>query len=232
MKPSLKLLPTSLVLLAFLVLLAAANLARAQVAATGSIEGRVINVTNGQYLNKARIAIAGATIETLTEVDGRYVLPRVPAGEVVVVAFYTGFDPVTTSVRVERDKVATADFSMSHMGQGPMTLSPFVVAETREFNAQAIALNEQRFARNIRSIVTSDEHGDIGEANVAEIVKFIPGMSVNYSGGIVATSVTLRGLPPTTTSVTMDGGPVSSAGITATQRDFDLSTFQAANALA
>src|SRR2546425_880663 len=46
--------------------------ARAQMAATGAIEGRVLNVTNGAYLENARVTIDGTTQQAFTNNFGEY----------------------------------------------------------------------------------------------------------------------------------------------------------------
>ncbi len=52
----------------------------AQSAGTGTITGRVMNVSNGAYLPKAQIRVAGTTLSTLTNDFGEYTLRNVPAG--------------------------------------------------------------------------------------------------------------------------------------------------------
>jgi hypothetical protein len=69
-----------------LVLFAATLIApgRAQSAATGSIEGRVLNTTNGAYLNNARVTVEGTTLQAFTNEFGEYRLSDVPAGAATV----------------------------------------------------------------------------------------------------------------------------------------------------
>ena len=50
----------------------------------GTIQGRVLNSTNGTYLNNARVTIDGTAIETFTNEIGEYRLSNVPAGTVAV----------------------------------------------------------------------------------------------------------------------------------------------------
>ena len=57
-----------------------ASPAAAQATARGTIEGRVLNTRNGEYLEKARLTIEGTGIETFTDSSGQYRFTGVPAG--------------------------------------------------------------------------------------------------------------------------------------------------------
>jgi hypothetical protein len=48
---------------------------------------------------------------------------------------------------------------LTETGDGPIKLDAFSVVAERETNATAIALNEQRYARNIKSVVSTDALG-------------------------------------------------------------------------
>jgi hypothetical protein len=74
----------------------------------------------------------------------------------------------------------------------------------------ALAMNEQRYAPNIKNVVAIDEYGDRGDENIGEILRFLPGVALNDSGQ-VPNEVTLRGFPANTSGVTIDGGAVMGA---------------------
>src|SRR5687768_9850874 len=57
-----------------------------------TITGRVQNSVTGQYLNNARVSVRGTTVVALTDQTGTYRLVNVPAGALVLEAFYTGLD--------------------------------------------------------------------------------------------------------------------------------------------
>lgn len=209
----------------------------AQIAPSGTIEGHVTNATNGQSLHRARIVLAGSALETFSDDNGDFRLVNVPVGDLQVSAAYSGLDTKVTTVRVNSAQIAHVDFILSS-GQrsaaedASVILDPLIVSENREVNAQRLSINEERYAANIKSVSSAEEHGDIGESNFGEFIKYLPGISVNYSGGVIPTDVTVRGFPPSATQITMDGGEIASAGVANTNRQFDLSTFQVANNLA
>ncbi|MBM3855718.1 MAG: hypothetical protein FJ399_21620, partial [Verrucomicrobia bacterium] len=83
-------------------------------------------------------------------------------------------------------------------------MSPVTVIADREMSAQTIALNEQRAAPNLKNVVAFDEYPNSGDSNIAEFMKFIPGLAVMYSG-ISGDTASIRGLPGGSTSLSIDG---------------------------
>jgi TonB-dependent receptor len=187
--------------------------------AAGALTGRVQNVVTGQYLNNARVSVRGTELVTFTDQTGTYFFPHVPGGVVVLEVFYTGLDPQQLTVelpaggRIERNVDLT---SAARYGTGtePLKLDSFVVAGSRETDGEAIAINEQRFAANIKNVVAADALGDLMDGNVGEFLKFMPGITAEYdseSGGSVA-SISVRGFPTNMAVVSSDGAEMATAG--------------------
>jgi TonB-dependent receptor len=182
---------------------------------TGSIEGRILNPATGAILEGARVTIEGTTTQTFTDADGYYRLTNVPSGAVRLRAFFTGFPPATANVNVTAGQTAERDFELSPGSSStadgaPIKLDEFVVATSREMSAAAFAINEQRFAPNMKNVVATDEFGDIAEGNVAEFLKFLPGVNIDYAGGN-AREVSIDGVPGNYVPVTIDGFSLASA---------------------
>jgi len=186
---------------------------------TGVIEGRVVNAVSGAYLGSARLTVDGTSLQTFSNEFGEYRINDVPVGTRTLRVFYTGLVPQSETVVVGPGLAITRDISLSSRGLAPATdgkplqLDPFLVASTKETNASDIAINEQRFAPNIKNVVAADEFGTVAEGNVGEFLKFLPGVTVNYAGAD-ARSLGLRGMPDSATVVTIDGNtaPPSVAG--------------------
>lgn len=62
----------------------------------------------------------------------------------------------------------------------------------------------------MKNVVATDEFGDIAEGNVAEFLKFMPGVNIDYAGGN-ARDISLNGVPATNVPVTLDGFGLASA---------------------
>ncbi len=186
--------------------------------ATGTIEGRILNPATGTYLERARVTVEGTTLETFTDSDGNYRLMHVPAGPAQLRASFTGFPGATASVSVAAGQMVQRDFELAPLTSSttatrdgaPIKLDEFVVATAREMSGAALAINEQRYAPNMKSVVATDEFGDIAEGNVAEFLKFLPGVNIDYAGGN-AREISLNGVPGEYVPVTIDGFSLASA---------------------
>ena len=180
---------------------------------TGTIEGRILNPATGNYLEGARITVEGTPLQTFSDSDGNYRLTNVPAGAARVSAFFTGLPLQTNSVNVSAGQTAQLDIQLAAAPStdgAPIKLDEFVVGVSREMSGAALAINEQRFAPNMKNVVSTDEFGDVAEGNVAEFLKFLPGVNIDYAGGN-AREVSLNGVPADNVPVTIDGFSVASA---------------------
>jgi iron complex outermembrane receptor protein len=186
--------------------------------ASASISGRVQNVGTGQFLNNARVTVRGTGLEVFTDQTGVYRLPQVPAGKVVLEVFYTGLDTKSIPLDLVAGQPAVKDFdltSATRYGEGGvLKLDAFTVATERDTDAHSIAINEQRFAPNLKNVVSADAFGDVTDGNVGEFLKFLPGISSatdSDSAGTV-TTVSIRGFGDNTTRVSSDGAQIANTG--------------------
>jgi TonB-dependent receptor len=212
------LLPLSLsLLLALSAVTALVSVGSAQTAplATGSITGRVTNAAGDSFLERVRVTIEGTSLETFTDAAGGYRLDGVPTGTAQVKLFYTGMMLQTDPVTVAPAQVAQHDVKLSLAGQrgSPnevVQLGQFVVASSKEMEASAIAINEQRFAPNLKTVVSTDEFGTVAEGHVGEFLKFLPGVTMEYAGGN-AREISINGAPADNVPVTLDGFGLATA---------------------
>src|SRR5687767_3537698 len=158
----------------------------------GSISGRVQNVVSGQYLNNARLSVKGSDLVAFTDQSGTFLLPKVPAGTVTLEVFYTGLDPQQIQLEIRASQAIERNIELTSVARygpadGAIRLASYVVSSSRETDGEAIATNEQRFAPNIKNVVTGDSFGDVVEGNVGEFLKFLPGIAVNYENAQVNT---------------------------------------------
>lgn len=182
---------------------------------TGSITGRVQNVISGQYLINARLSIKGTQQQTFTDELGVYHLMEVPSGPVVLQVFYTGLDSQEIAVDVPAGGRVVEEIFLSpadRYGENSKTvkLDPFVVAASGELSAEALAVNEQRFAANIKNVLAADAFGDISEGNIGEFMKYMPGITADFADPDIV-SLSVRGLASNLTQVTSDGAQMASA---------------------
>jgi TonB-dependent receptor len=201
---------------ALLLLVALPDLESRAQSATGSIEGRVQNAATATFVAGARVTVDGTALETFTDDAGRFLLAAVPAGDARLRVTFTGAAPSQTTVRVTAGQTATQEISLATLGGATapaageaIKLAEFVVGESREMSGSAIAINEQRYAANIRNVVSTDEFGAVSEGNVTEFLKYLPGVTIDLSGGDGRT-VSIDGAPAENTPITIGGVGLSS----------------------
>lgn len=185
--------------------------------ATGAIKGRVANPANGTFIEQARVTVEGTSLETFTDAAGYYRLNNLPVGNVRVKVFYTGLVPHLATVGITAGSTATHDVVLGAPGRRGaavtgevVKLDEFVVTASTEMEGAAIAIHEQRFAPNQKTVVATDEFGFVPEGNIGEFMKFLPGVTVETNGGY-ARSISVDGVSADYVPVTVSGFSLASA---------------------
>jgi TonB-dependent receptor len=187
-------------------LLAAAALAAAALhaQATGTLAGRVTDAATALALAGTRVSVQGTGLETYTGPGGDYVLTGVPAGAQTVEFGYIGYGEKTQAVAVAAGATTRADVAFS---AGAVELDKFVI--TGSLVGTARAINQQRGAASLTSIVASDEIGRFPDQNAAESLQRLPGVSLYRDQG-EGRFINLRGLNYIYTGVTLNGSSLAS----------------------
>jgi iron complex outermembrane receptor protein len=219
--------------LAVFLLLGTALASAAAQTGTGIIQGRIFNPATGEYVRNAEVALPGTNLVTYSLDDGTYQLTGVPAGAATVTVTYTGYEPAAAQLTVAAGAIATRDFELKGAIYRPgardsgreaaVLLDQFVVSTEREGNAKAIM--EQRAAVNVKSVVASDNFGDITGGTVGEFIKYLPGVVMDYVDSDARTA-RIGGLDPRYAGVSFDGvgmasAPSASFGASSRQFEFE-----------
>ncbi len=193
-----------------------APLAGAAEEATGTIEGNVTNSATNLPIGKVKVTIRPAFQTTLTDDEGYYRLTGVPAGEAQLEVTYLGFDKQTATITVPPNASLKRDFVLVREQTTPkddlIVLEKFSVVADRLMTAQALAMNEQRHAPNIKNVIAFEELSDQGQENIGDYIRFMPGVAI-VDDGENAGSLALGGFPPEMSAVQLDGGNVASTGV-------------------
>lgn len=88
-------------------------------------------------------------------------------------------------------------------------LNPYEVEATRITDQAIIAVNQQRFAPNIQSVVAIGDLSEHADGNPGEFLKFLAGLS-GSAGSRAIDSLSVRGFPAEFTRITMDGATMAS----------------------
>ena len=176
----------------------------AEVAGATAISGIVTNKTTGNGLIGAKVSIPSLNLTALVDNTGRYVL-NVPAGTYDLVVSYTGLDEQRASVVVGAGRVAIRNFEMS---SSVYMLDAFKVASAKE--GLSSAMTQQRNADNLKNVASMDALADLPNMNATELAIRLPGVTFGDPGDEVVEQISVRGMGVGTTSITIDGGGMSS----------------------
>ena len=169
-----------------------------------TIEGIVKDKKTQKNLIGANVFIVGTSIGTSTDADGKYKLKKVKPGSYKVKASYIGYQAVEVDIELTSTKNITQDFELSYV-----SLQGEAIEVTAQARGQIDAINEQIKAKSIKNIVSSDRIQELPDANAAETVARIPGVSIRREGG-EGNKVIIRGLSPKYNKIMVDGTNLAS----------------------
>jgi TonB-dependent receptor len=185
----------------------------AECLSAATISGRVLNQATGDLLPGALVQVEGTANSVVVERDGTYSL-NVPEGNPTLVVSYAGLDTMRVPISVGAGGVRKDVELTSNVYQ----LDPVSVKGIREGNAQA--LQQQRQAMNVKTVVSTDVFGNPA-ANPGELVQRLPGIAVDIVGSEVRT-VSVRGLAAGFAQLTIDGDRMASSSGTSIGRDVQI----------
>lgn len=168
--------------LATLMISAATPLAAAQV-----LSGKVTDVSGEAPLQGAIVTIDDLNRSTSTDRFGEYRIANVPAGDYSVTVSYVGTGDVSRDVSVP-EAGTSLDFAI---GRDVRYLDNILVVGSAA--AQAGAINQQRAADSIISVVDSDGLGNFPDTTVADSLQRVPGLSIVTDQG-EGRYVSIRGI--------------------------------------
>jgi TonB-dependent receptor len=177
----------------------------------GIIFGEVRDSTTRESLPGANVVVKGTQIGVATDVDGRYTLRRVPAGQLLVSVTYLGYRSKEIEVTLLSEQ--SLELNVELEAEFIEGTEVFVVAQQR---GQSRALTAQRQAVSIRTVVSSEQIDQFADATVSDALQRVAGMG---HGG-----TNIRGVGAGFAKITMDGQRM---GSTEADRSVDLSTLSA-----
>jgi TonB-dependent receptor len=181
----------------------------------GQIRGVVSDSLEKKPLLGANVMILGTAYGAATDLNGKYIIPQVPAGDYTLRISYIGYKSRTVPVRV-RDgaslNVPVALIIDALKGES--------VVVTAQALGQAGAINRQLTSRTITNVVSADKMMELPDANAAESVGRLPGISIKRDGG-EGNKVVIRGLSPNYNAITIAGDRIPATDLD--DRSVDLS---------
>jgi TonB-dependent receptor len=166
---------------------------------TSNISGTVKDALNGEALPGANVVLVGTGMGATSDVQGRFVVRNVPAGAYTLRVTYLGYDPAHASLTLEPGVDIRRDFKLT-----AVAIEGETVVVTAQAAGQDEAINRQLSSMPVMSVVSAARIQELPDANAAESVGRLPGVSLVRTGG-EGSQVVVRGLAPQYNQVTIDG---------------------------
>ncbi|MBI9071273.1 MAG: TonB-dependent receptor [Melioribacteraceae bacterium] len=180
-----------------------------------SISGKISDKETGEVLIGSNVMLIGTSIGAASDFEGAYVIKSVQAGEYKIKASFLGYKPLIKDITVVEGKKIILDFVLEFE-----SLQGETIVVTAQALGQKQAINQQLSSKNIKNIVSSARIKEVPDANAAESVGRLPGVSLLREGG-EGNKVVIRGLEPKFNAITINGVSLSSSD--AGDRSTDLS---------
>ncbi|MCU4676793.1 TonB-dependent receptor [Catenovulum sp. 2E275] len=170
----------------------------APTAFAGDIIGKVTDQSEQKIFKGAKVSIVELKRSTTTDLIGEYRFDNLPAGNYTLKVEYLGETPKTFPVTVNESGLVEEKLFLGEA----VTIEHMIVSAQRA--GQAGALNMQKNADSIKSIVSADAIGQFPDQNVSEALQRLPGMFIERDQG-EGRFVGIRGIDPNLNNVTING---------------------------
>lgn len=164
-----------------------------------SLIGQLTNSTQDRVFAGAKIEIIELDKTTTSHRDGTFRFNNLPAGSYTLFVTYLGAEPVSRNITLIEGENITPIITLEAANEA---LEEVMVRGQR--GGQASAINQQRMADNIKSIVSADAIGQFPDQNAAESLQRLPGLSIERDQG-EGRFVGIRGIDPNLNNVTING---------------------------
>jgi TonB-dependent receptor len=184
--------------------------------ASGKIKGVVSDSVSKEPLVGANLILENTSLGAASDIEGSYSILSVPAGKYKIKCSYIGYLSKEVNLTISDNSSIVVNFAL-----GYDTLQGKEVVITAQAVGQVAAINQQITSNKIINVISEQKIKELPDANAAEALGRLPGISIVRSGG-EANQIMLRGLNESNSSITLDGTTLSPTD--ADSRGVDLST--------
>ncbi|MCC2606961.1 TonB-dependent receptor [Planctobacterium marinum] len=167
--------------------------------AEGDLSGKVTSADTSIVLEGALVEIPALNLKEVTSRDGRFRFHNLKDGLYQVRITYLGAETKTFPIEIKNGENLNTQLAM---GGTEAALEELLVVGQRA--SQASALNRQKNAKRVTSIVSADAIGQFPDQNVAESLQRLPGMFIQRDQG-EGRFVGIRGIDPNLNNLTING---------------------------
>jgi TonB-dependent receptor len=184
--------------------------------AQGTLRGVITDSLSQDPLIGASVFLIGTSIGGAVDIEGAYKISGIPEARYNVRISYVGYKTKTVSINIKKSETVTLNIKLI-----PDVIQGQEIVVSSQAIGQAAAINQQISSNTIINVVSEQKIKELPDANAAEALGRLPGVSIIRSGG-EANKIMLRGLNQNLTTITVDGVKLSPTD--ADSRGVDLST--------
>lgn len=178
----------------------------------GALTGHVTAANTKEALPFANIMIVGTNSGAASSIDGKFIIRDIVAGKHKVKITYIGYEEKVEEITIQPNKTLEINIVLQ-----PHNIESKEVVITAQAQGQLNAINQQINSNTIKNVVSPERLQENPDANAAEALGRLPGISLIRSGG-EGVAIVIRGMNPEYSTVTLNGVqlPSNTAGGTNT----------------
>jgi TonB-dependent receptor len=169
----------------------------------GTVSGRVAGPDH-VALQGARVEVQPIGLTAVTDEQGQYSIPDVPAGNYTLSVSYIGFALYSAPVSVNPGGVVHADVELTIE-----EVSQQIVVRGERERGEIEALNRERTADTIIQVLPAEVITSLPNTNVADALGRLPGISLERDEG-EGKYIQIRGTEPRLSNLTINGVRITS----------------------
>ena len=151
----------------------------------------------------ANVFLLETSLGTATLDDGSYQISKISPGVYTLKATYIGYESKDIEINI------TEEISKQNIELDYKTIQGETIEVSAQAKGQMDAINKQLNAKSIKNVISSDKIQELPDANAAEALARVPGLSIKREGG-EGNKVVIRGLSPKYNKVTVNGTNLAS----------------------
>ncbi|MGE0077914.1 MAG: carboxypeptidase-like regulatory domain-containing protein [Bacteroidales bacterium] len=146
------------------------------IAQRGSIEGVVIDKSRNETLVGATAVIQGTTNGTITDFDGKFILPNLTPGTYSVLVSFISYKPVIIeNIKVEANKASTINVDLEEVSTA---IEGVVVTASRRNNTDVAMISSIKASAIVANGITAQQITRTQDKDASEVIKRVPGISI------------------------------------------------------